>query len=259
MTDIVDSLSEREIADLMAYAEGKLPERRRAAVEAWIAGSGELRELVRRQRLSLAATRTLTGEAAPASLYAAAAAGRAGPARARRGRLKLALSAVAALAVVLVVSVVLDVGGAPSGPTVADAARLASLPATMAAPAQVPGSGHLSAAVQGLAFPDLAAGYGWRAVGQRRDTVAGRGAAVVYYAAGGAQVGYAIVDSPVLAPPAGAASTVRGGVEFLSFSVSGRNVVTWERDGHTCVMVSAMPPGELVALASWANGVAGSY
>ena len=256
MTSIIDNLGEREITDLMAYAEGTLPEGRRARVEAWIAGSEELQELVRRQRLSLAATRGLADEAVPPSLYAAAAARQKRP---RRRRLTVALSAAGALAAVLVVFAVLSLGPAPAGPTVADAARVATLPATAEAPSPVPGTSHLSSAVQGLAFPDLSARHGWRAVGVRQDAVAGRGATVVYYADGGRQVAYAIVGSPVLARPAGAASTVRGGVEYLSLVAAGHPVVTWQRDGHTCVVVGDLPPEELLAFAVAANGAAGTY
>ena len=256
MTDIIDSLSEREITDLMAYADGTLPDGRRARVGAWVAGSEELRELVRRQRLSLAATGKLVAEVPPASLRDAV---RAGAARPRRRRLKLALSAAGALAAVLVVFAVLSLGSAPAGPTVAGAAQVATLPATAAAPSPVPGTTHLGVAVQGLSFPDLAASHGWRAVGLRRDSVAGRGATVVYYAKGGKQVAYAILDSPVLARPAGAARTVRGGVEYLSLVAAGHTAVTWERDGHTCVVVADLQPAELLAFAAASNGAAGTY
>ncbi len=39
-------------------------------------------------------------------------------------------------------------------------------------------------------------------------------------------------------------------------TISGATVVTWERDGHSCVMASAqVPAASLVRLASWrANG-----
>ena len=259
MSSIVDSLSEQEVVDLMAYAEGTLPEGRRTRVEAWVSGSDDLQELVRRQRLSLAATRGLAAEAVPASLVEAARAGRARAARPRRRRLTLALSAAGALAAVLVVFLVVSLGSPPVGPTVAAAAQVATLPATAAAPSPVPGTSHLDVAVQGLSFPDLAGKYGWRPVGVRNDTVAGRGATVVYYVNGGKQVAYAIVDSPVLASPDWATSTVRGGVEYLSLVAAGHPVVTWQRDGHTCVVVGDLAPEELLAFATASNGAAGTY
>ncbi len=259
MASIIDTLDERQMTDLMAYAEGTLPEGRRAEVEAWVAGSLELQELVRRQRRSLAATRGLAGEAAPTSLYAAVEGGSAGAARPRRRRLTLALSAAGVLAVVLIAAVLLTVGTAPGGPTVADAAQLATQPATAAAPPSVPGSDRLNVSVGGLAFPDLSERYGWRAVGTRRDTIAGREAAVVYYAGGAEQVGYAIVDSPVLARPDGAVATVRDGVEYLSLVAAGYPVVAWRRDGHTCVLVGDVAPERLLMLARWSNGAGASY
>jgi anti-sigma factor RsiW len=254
MAGIIDTLSERQITDLMAYAEGTLPEWRRAEVEAWVATSPELEGLVRRQRRSLAATRELEGEATPATLYAAMEAGAAGAARPRRRRLTLAVSAAAVLAVFLVVAVMLGQGAAPDGPTVADAAQLATQPATEAAPSPVPGTGRLDVAVGSLAFPDLEERYGWCAVGARRDDIAGRETAVVYYARGGEQVAYAIVDSPVLARPTGAAATVSDGVEYLSLVEAGYPAVTWRRDGRTCLLVGDLPPERLLTLARWSNG-----
>lgn len=259
MADIIDTLSEREITDLMAYADGTLPQGSRAAVEAWVAGSPELEELVRRQRLSLAATRRLAGEAAPASLYGAVETAPAGAARPRRRRLTLALAAAGVLAAALIAVVAFGVGTTPAGPTVADAARLATLSATAPAPRVVPGTGRLDASVGALAFPDLSGRHGWRAVGARRDTVAGRDVTVVYYAGGREQVGYAIVDSPVLTRPGDAVATVRDGVEYLSLVAGGYPVVTWRRDGHTCVLVGDVPPERLLALARWSNGAGASY
>jgi len=66
MSDTVSSLNEREIAELTALADGSLPAERRAEVEARIAASPELLELVERQRQAVAATNALSGEAPPA-------------------------------------------------------------------------------------------------------------------------------------------------------------------------------------------------
>jgi hypothetical protein len=41
-------------------------------------------------------------------------------------------------------------------------------------------------------------------------------------------------------------------VEYRTFRDDGRTVVTWERDGHTCVLSSTeAPSAELLALADW--------
>ena len=55
-----------------------------------------------------------------------------------------------------------------------------------------------------------------------------------------------------LKPPAGARTTVLGGVTLHSFTHDGRTVVTWLRSGHTCVLAGAnVPPPVLLRLAAW--------
>src|SRR5436190_12492427 len=68
MSDAVSSMSERDFADLCALADGTLPAERRAEVEARVAASPELQELVDRQRRSLALTGSLADEPLPSSL-----------------------------------------------------------------------------------------------------------------------------------------------------------------------------------------------
>jgi anti-sigma factor RsiW len=57
-----------EHADLCALADGSLPPDRAAAVEARMAASAELRELVARQQRAVASARVLTAEPVPDSL-----------------------------------------------------------------------------------------------------------------------------------------------------------------------------------------------
>ena len=68
MSDAVSDLSEREIAELSALADGTLPPDRLAEVKARVAASPELQQLVQRQRLALTATRALSEEQPSASL-----------------------------------------------------------------------------------------------------------------------------------------------------------------------------------------------
>src|SRR5262245_66316975 len=70
MSDLLSSLSERELAELAAFADGSLPPERRAEVEARVAASPELLQLVERQRRTLAATQALSAEDPPESLVA---------------------------------------------------------------------------------------------------------------------------------------------------------------------------------------------
>ena len=253
-------LSEHDMAELSAFADGTLPVERRAAVEARLAGSAELRAFVERQRRALTATRALAAEPVPATLAAsvAAAVPRRKPRRAGgRGlawRLGLAGALVAAVAAV----VVLSLNRGPAAPSVAAAAGLARQAPSGAAPASLGTSGTtLAASVQGVAFPDFAPAYGWRAVGVRQARVGGRAATAVYYGKEGRRIAYVIVAGPGLARPPSAASTTIGGVQYQTLRLNGAPAVTWRRDGHTCVLTGAASPAELLTLASWSSAAAG--
>ena len=260
MADQISRLTDAEIAALCAYADGTLPPRRRAEVEARLAASPELLELIQLQRRSLAATGALATEPVPASLTAAVRDARrpAERARRRRRRLGLALAGGGALAAVLVALIVLGVGGAPASPTVGDAARFALRSPAATLPGSATG-GRLAVAVQGLAFPDLAKSFGWRATGLRQGRLGGRDATVVYYEKAGRRVAYAIVSGRALAWPATGRTTTVGGVRYQTLSLEGRAVVTWRRLGHTCVMIGDAPSADLLTLASWRGGGTENY
>jgi len=257
MSDTASRLSEQELAELCALADGTLPADRRAAVEARVATSPELQELVRRQRLAVTATQALASEPEPPSLHAAIEARRRAPdtprTRPRRRVLRLAAAGALAAAVATVLAVVL--AGGPGGPTVAEAAALAAQPATGSAPSPAKGSETtLALDVEGVTFPDLARSFGWRAVGVRRDTVDGRNATVVYYEKSGRQIAYVIVAGEALSRPSGGQETDRGGVRFQTLEIGGRRAVTWRRAGHTCILIGAATRDELLGLASWKGG-----
>jgi hypothetical protein len=173
----------------------------------------------------------------------------------RRTRLVpgLALAGAATAAAAVVLALVLT--GGPSGPTVADAARLATLAPNGPAPAPMDDSkAKLAARVDGVVFPDFARSYGWRPVGVRHDQVDGRDATVVYYARKGKRIGYVITSGSALPQPSGATVTARRGVRYRMLSVDGRPAITWRRLGHTCVLTGATPPSNLLTLASWRGG-----
>jgi anti-sigma factor RsiW len=240
-------LSEREQAELCAFADGTLAQERRAEVAAWVAASPELRALVERQRRSLGATAVLANEPVPSSLTAAVERRRRARATPSRSRLGFAL---AALAVAVAVLAVLTVNAGPGGPSVAEIAGLASQAPSGPAPAAA-GPGRLDVSVEGLSFPDYSSGLGWTAIGLRRGSVGGRDATVVYYEKGGSQVAYAIVARPALPPPETGRVTTLGGVHYRTLPLHGRPAVTWRQGGHTCVITGSVPAGELLALASW--------
>jgi anti-sigma factor RsiW len=250
------------MAELTALADGTLPAERRAAVEARLAASPELRALLERQRRAVAATRAMASEPPPASLRGAVEA-RVGELHARRGRAwraapRLALGgAVAAVATVLLV---VTLGGGPTGPTVADAARLAARAPSGPPPARLDHSrAKLAVGVEGVVFPDLRRSYGWRPVGVRHDSVDGRDATAVFYAKGDRRIAYVIVAGSGLPRPSDAPGTVRGGVQFQTLTVNGRPAVTWQRVGHTCVLTGDNSRAELLTLASWRGAGTLSY
>jgi hypothetical protein len=248
MSDLLSSLSERELAELSAFADGTLPPERRAEVEAWVTASPELLELVERQRRTVAATQALSSEEPPASLVATVDALGSGRIKRRSSAPRLALAGGLAVVAAVVAAIVLT--GGPGGPTVADAARLASKPPTGQAPAAI-SSTKLSAGVQGVAFPNFARWAGWQTQGVLHGKVDGRDATVVFYRKDGRRIAYAIVAGSELPEPSEGQVTNRYGVDYQTLRLNGRLVVTWPRGGHTCVLIGDATRAELVKLASW--------
>jgi anti-sigma factor RsiW len=242
-----------EYSELTALADGTLSGRRRRRLEERVASEPGLRAELDRQRLAVAALRS-ADLAAPASLRARIDAERERarrPARRRRLALGGALAgAVAAAAVALV----LALPGGPGGPTVVEASELAELPPTAAAPP--PGRpARLAVRAFGLPFPDWAEQFGWRATGVRRDQIGGRDAVTVFYEKEGRRIGYTIVSGDRIDPPDGAASATRAGTTVSYIDAGGRDIVTWERDGLTCVLSGrGLPRDVLMNLAGWRAG-----
>jgi anti-sigma factor RsiW len=255
MGDVGPHLSREELAELAALADGSLPSERRAEVEARIADSPELAELVARQRRALGAVRPMAEEPVPSSLRE-----RVGELRptapgssAGRGLVpRLALSAGAAVVVAVVAVVITLGGGGATAPTVADAAQLATKPATGPPPGRAPGNaGALAASVDGVDFPDLRRPDGWTPAGVRRGTLDGRDVLVVFYAKESRRLAYAVVAGDALGGgTASYASSRYRGVDFRTFTVDGRPAVTWLRNGHTCVLTGDASRSELLALAT---------
>ena len=249
MSDVADRLTAEELADLCALADGTLPAERRAEVEARVAASPELQELVERQRRAVLAASALAAEDVPESVQAAVEARR----RARGGRRRRLVPrvAVVAAAAVAVVAAVLSTGG-PGAPTVADAARLATQAPTEPAPRPVgTARTRLAVGVDGVAFPNFAQWAGWKAIGVRRGKIDGRDATVVFYRKDGKRLAYVIVAGAGLPPPAGAPATGIRGVDYRVLVLNGRPAVTWRRGGHTCILVGQASRAELLELAGW--------
>ena len=177
---------------------------------------------------------------APQSLRAAVAqerlvAGQPGP---RRARPLIFAGAAAAVALALTVTVVLVSGPTGThGGSVADAAQVALRAPTDGPPARA-SDGRVRLSVGGVRFPDYAHWKGWRAVGTRTDTVAGRAAVTVVYGRGAKRVGYTIVDGRPLSIPEGAKRISYDGVDFWVLRRGDARYITWQRGGRTCVLAT---------------------
>jgi hypothetical protein len=239
--------------DLAALADGNLPAERIDEVEGIVLASPEhTRRLAEQRRVS--ALLGATDAVAPPSLHHAIAT-QAGGRRARRvPSPRWSLAGVGALAAAAVVAVVLALGsGTAELPTVTQASRLGLRAATVASPAENP-SNHalLASSVDGIAYPYWGKRFGWKTDGARSDRLGARTITTVFYKNARAQrIGYSIVAGEALALPAGRA-VKRAGVSFRVLNAGGVTVVTWRRDGHTCILSArAVSSSTLLALASW--------
>ena len=251
MPEPSDIPTEDELRDLTALADGRLPRRRAAALEPRIAESPALRRALERQRHAVAALAAVD-VSAPAGLRARLAA--AEPARERGGRswFGWAVAGATALAVAAV-AIVLSLGGA-SAPTVDQAAGLASRGPAGPAPAVDPGQPTLLAAhAEGLAYPNWKREFGWGASGRRADRISGRDATTVFYDnADGNRIAYTIVSGDPLETDPGAEPERVDGIELAVGRDGDRTVVTWLRDGHTCVLSGAgVDRRTMLELAAW--------
>jgi hypothetical protein len=170
------------------------------------------------------------------------------PARRRRFTLGGALAGATAAAAVLVA---LLLPGGAGGPSVVEAAELATRPPTE--PAPEPGRPKLlDASAFGLPFPDWAEKFGWEPSGRRVDELDGRRAVTVFYEKEGREIAYTIISGEALDAPEPSAAATREGTALRYVSDDGRTIVTWERNGLTCVLSgSGVPATKLLDLAGW--------
>jgi anti-sigma factor RsiW len=249
----------RELAELSMLADGSLAESRRDEVQARIAASPEQSALLERERRAVQAVRGADGIRAPASLRARIAAERNRTTAPRRRRRPAVLAEVlVVVAAVLVLGIVLVTNGSgPQAPTFRQAVALAGRGATAPAPPPATGAAYLLARhVDQISFPNWAL-LRYPASGERVDRIGGRVARTVYYTpSSGGTVAYTIVGGPALATPRGATATKQNQVWYQSLGLDGRVVVTWRRDGHTCIISATnVPASELRHLAAWRPAV----
>jgi hypothetical protein len=244
-----DGLTERDIA---ALADGSLAPERREYVERAVASSPKLQADVREQRLAVSAVHAAATARAPAALRARVAYARPSRRPARRiGALAVAGAAAIAATVVLALG-----GGTSATPSVADAAVLAMRPPTSPVSQPTDGRPTLRAPrAAGLPFPYWEDHFGWTAIGQRHDRLGGRPATTVFYRHDRQVIAYTIVGGEPLPAGAPARASMRDGTVLRGLAVHGRNVVTWLRRGHTCVLSGARTAdAALQRLAVWRGG-----
>ena len=246
-------LSEAEEADLAALADGRLDPDRREALEARMAAEPRLAAALDRQRAGLTAiTAAAASVSAPLALRARIEEMQREPApRRRRWRLPplqmllpaAGLAAAAAVAVIVVLS-----GSAPSTESMLAAATRAPTASVSLDPRE---PALLRDRVEQVRFPNFEGALGWEAEGTRTDAIDGRDTRTVFYRREGRETAYTIVAGEALEWPEGEKTTI-GGVKFRSFTQDGRAVVTWRRDGRTCVLSGENVSNDtLLELASW--------
>lgn len=167
---------------------------------------------------------------------------RPGLARPALGFVSIAMPAIVAA----VVAVVLTLGGGAGAPSIAQAAALASRGPAASAPApdQRAPALLLAAHVGNLHFPNWQTVTGWRAVGQREDSLGDRTVRTVYYSADGIRIAYSIVSAPALA------GLDSHGEPYSTMRRSDRVAIVWVEQNHTCVLSGVgVSPQQLWVLA----------
>ncbi len=247
-------------ARIAREADGTLPEPARRELAAQVEASPELAGELELQGQALSLMRQLDTEQAPPALHASVQSLLAAePAPQPRAGRAWRLAPVAAMAVlVIALAAVLLSGGSSSAPTVNQAALLALREPTQPAPPESPDRrAALQRGVDGISFPYWRHTLGWSTTGARSDHFAGHSATTVFYtgpnASGGtARVGYTILSGGALPLPKGTTVEHRG-VRYYVLNDHGATVVTWRREGHTCILAArGVAPRTLLHLAAWA-------
>jgi anti-sigma factor RsiW len=245
--------SDEDLAVVSHLADGTIDPARRADAERRVAQSPELSALYERERRVVDLLHQAgSTDRAPASLRARIDAQRpTAKSRLRRRPTYIGALAGAVAAVALALALILP-GGTPASPSVAQAAGLAVLGPAQIAPGPNPRSpaSKLNKDVEEVYFPNWER-LGWRADGQRADKLNGRATATVYYGSDGHQVAYTIVGAPALREPPATVTRLDDTVLWTT-RMNGRVVVTWRRDGRTCVLsATGVSPRVLQGLAAW--------
>lgn len=161
----------------------------------------------------------------------------------RRGlRVRRVARAAAAVTAACAVAIAVFAADLRSGdPSLADAARVALRAPTSTLPAgSREGPALRAPTIDGVAFSNFEYRTGnLRAIGVRQDRSRGRQVVIVSYAdGGGGRIAYGIVAAPALDVPAAARRVTYRGMHFAVLHSGTATVVTWRRQGHTCILAS---------------------
>ncbi len=260
VADQPPDLSPDDEADLVAFVDDRLDAKDRARVEARAARDPAYKAALVRQQVGRDAVMSATASTgAPLALKTrveemGAARGRhkgekRSTVRTRLGGMRWPAAGIAAGAAAAVIAVLMVVGG---GPAIEDVAAAAVRPPTDEV-APVPAQAKLlEERVADVRFPNYAGKFGWKAVGVRTDEIEGRATRTVFYEKGGRRIAYTVVSGAALEEPGAADRATVEGTVVRALRADGREVVTWRRRGHTCVLSAKdVPRAELLALAGW--------
>jgi hypothetical protein len=107
-----------------------------------------------------------------------------------------------------------------------EAAELSPLPSERETPA----------GFAGVSYPDWGKRFGWFAVGGRDDKLGNRRTTTAFYRHTHHRIGYTVISGKPIKPPANADVTTVNGVRLHRFKLGAQDVVTFVRNGHTCVL-----------------------
>jgi hypothetical protein len=247
-------LSETEEAQLAAFADGELGEEERAELERRLAADAGLARAYERQRAGIvtiaAAVESVSAPLALRTRVEAMQRGEAPPRRRRRFGFPawFPVAAIGTITAVAIAALVL-IGGAPS---TADVLAAATRPPAAAVSLDPRQPALLRDRVEAVRFPNFEAKFGWEATGVRTDEIGGRTVRTVFYRKEGRRIAYSIISGEALDFPGDAAKRPTDGVDIRTFESGNRAVVTWRREGQTCVLSGVnVPLDELLTLAAW--------
>jgi anti-sigma factor RsiW len=245
-------VTDEEAAALLAFLDGHAPPDEAAAIERRLAADPALAAALDRRRfVATAISSAVADSAAPHDLRLRVDAMATEPPHARVRKRRRWAPFLAFAGTAAAVAVALVIAGSGSGLTVDDAVAAAVRPPVAAAMLDPAQPNLLLDAVDQVRFPNFAKKFGWKVVGTRTDEIHGRQTRTVFYEKGGDRIAYTVIAGDALDKPDGKDSTIDG-VDLRALQVGSRNVVTWERLGHTCVLSSdTVDTQTLLTLAAW--------